>query len=107
MDPTLMYEVVNRQEVDVILAYTSDGRIQKYKLKILDDDQSAIPSYSAMIVVSPNRAKNDPKLMKVLRRLNDKISLKKMQELNFLVDEKGYTTNESAAYFINKNLAGN
>ncbi|MEE2743387.1 MAG: ABC transporter permease/substrate-binding protein, partial [Bdellovibrionota bacterium] len=32
MDPTLMYDSVNKGEVDIITAYTSDGRIKKYDL---------------------------------------------------------------------------
>ena len=43
MDPTLMYEAVSQGSVDVVSAYTSDGRITAYDLVILEDPRRAFP----------------------------------------------------------------
>src|SRR5262249_45904692 len=41
-DPTLMYQAVRDREVDVIVAYTSDGRIKAYGLELLEDDRHTL-----------------------------------------------------------------
>ena len=48
MDPTLMYDSVNKGEVDVITAYTSDGRIKKYDLIIIGTPPATEASYSRL-----------------------------------------------------------
>ena len=43
MQPEFMYPAVAAGDVDVISAYTSDGRVAQFDLKILDDPKRAIP----------------------------------------------------------------
>ena len=43
MDPTRMYDAVDKGEVDLIVAYSSDGRIPRYELEILTDTREACP----------------------------------------------------------------
>ena len=43
MDPTLMYAAVARGTVDVVSAYTSDGRIKAFDLVVLEDPKHAFP----------------------------------------------------------------
>jgi osmoprotectant transport system permease protein len=43
MDPTLLYPAVKEGKVDVICAYTSDGRIDSYGLELLKDPLDAFP----------------------------------------------------------------
>ena len=43
MDPSLMYQAVANGSVDVIGAFSTDGRIAAYDLVILEDTKSAIP----------------------------------------------------------------
>ena len=38
-----MYQAAAAGEADVVSAYTSDGRIAKYDLKVLTDPKQAIP----------------------------------------------------------------
>ena len=100
MDPTLMYESVHNKQVDVITAYTSDGRVQKYDLLILKDKKKAIPPYHTMVLLSEKAAKEKPLLLQALKNLNNSINLKTMQMLNFLVDEKGKSTKDAAKTFF-------
>ena len=100
MDPTLMYESVHDNQVDVITAYTSDGRIKKYDLLILEDKKKAIPSYHTMLLLSQRAVTKRPLLLKELKKLDQSITLEIMQDLNFLVDEKGKSTKEAAKTFL-------
>ena len=58
MDPTRMYDAVVDGQVDVIVAYSSDGRIPEYQLEILQDPDSAFPQYYALLLVSRRGARN-------------------------------------------------
>ena len=68
MQPEFMYPAAAHGEVDVIAAYTSDGRIAQLDLVVLDDPKHAIPPYDAVLLISPQRA-NDAALLAALRPL--------------------------------------
>jgi osmoprotectant transport system permease protein len=90
-DPTLMYGAVWDGEVDVIVAYTSDGRIGRYGLVKLIDDRSVLPSYDAMLLVSAKAAVQPGfiEALKPLVRQGGAINDATMQEANRQVDVEG------------------
>ena len=57
MDASLMYQAAATNEVDVISAYTTDGRIAAYDLRVLEDDRSAIPPYDAILLAGARLAR--------------------------------------------------
>ena len=69
-----MYPAIAAGEVDVISAYTSDGRIAQYDLVVLDDPKHAIPPYDAILLISPKRA-DDAAFIDALRPLIDAINV--------------------------------
>jgi osmoprotectant transport system permease protein len=85
MDPTLMYSAVKEDSVEVICAYTSDGRIIADDLVILGDPREAFPPYDAIILVSPAGARR-PGFVEALQSLNGKITVERMREANKRVD---------------------
>ncbi|MCU2223632.1 osmoprotectant ABC transporter substrate-binding protein, partial [Enterococcus faecalis] len=82
----LVYDAVNAGKMDVILGYSTDGRIGSYDLVMLKDDKRFFPPYDAAPVVSDKLLKETPEIKDVLNRLDGKISTKKMQELNYQAD---------------------
>ena len=82
-----MYRAVANGDVDVISAFSSDGRIAQYDLKILTDPKHALPPYDAIVLVSPKYA-HDKKLIAALKPLLGKIKLKTMQHANLMVDRE-------------------
>ena len=80
-----LYRAVADGEVDLISAFSSDGRIQSYNLKILADPKGALPPYDAVLLVGPRYA-NDPNVRRVLMPLAGRISLDLMQKANYMVD---------------------
>ncbi len=78
-DPTFMYRALADGSVDVISAFSSDGRIAAQNLLVLRDDKHVLPPYDALILVSPKRAK-DTTLIGALTPLLGKISVEKMRE---------------------------
>jgi osmoprotectant transport system permease protein len=81
MQAEFMYPAVASGEVDVISAYTSDGRIAKFGLTVLDDPKRAIPPYDAILLVSPKRAA-DKTFLDALRPLVGAITVEAMREAN-------------------------
>jgi len=83
--PNLMYAALMSGDVDVITAFSSDGRIAQYGLTVLTDPRGALPPYDAILLISPAHA-NDTKLIDALKPLIGRIDLKTMQQANLMVD---------------------
>ena len=83
--PTFMYEAVVTGEVDVITAFSSDGRIAANDLVVLEDPQRAILPYDAIVLLAAKRA-SDPLLRRALAPLLGAISVELMREANYRVD---------------------
>ena len=96
--PTFMYNALTSGEADAISAYTSDGRIAADRLIILEDPREALPSYDAMLMLSP-RISEDAEIVAILKPLLDGISVEAMREANFAVDrvDEGKLSPEDAA----------
>lgn len=95
MDSTFMYGAVRDGQVDVITAYTTDGRIAAYDLVILDDPRGILPPYDAMILLSPEAAADDA-VAAALAPLVNAITPQMMREANRRVDIDGATPEQAA-----------
>jgi osmoprotectant transport system permease protein len=82
-----MYNALQSGEADVISAYTSDGRIAADKLVVLEDPEGALPSYDAMLMLSP-RIAGDKGVIAALQPLIGAISVEAMREANLAVDRE-------------------
>ena len=60
MDPSLMYEAVANRQVDLIGAFSTDGRIAALDLVVLEDERHAIPPYDAVILASSTLTREHP-----------------------------------------------
>lgn len=88
-DPGLMYQAVAEGQVDVITAYTTDGRIPALDLVILEDDKAFFPPYYAAPVVRNEILEANPEIADILNELADQFSDEEIQALNYEVDENG------------------
>jgi osmoprotectant transport system permease protein len=84
---TFMYEAVATREVDVITAFSSDGRIASNDLLVLDDPEGALLPYDAIILVAAKHA-DDARLRRALEPLVGAIPVELMREANYRVDRK-------------------
>lgn len=106
LDPTLMYEALVREEVDVICAFATDGRIAAYHLKPLLDDLRFFPPYHAAPVIRRRVLRAHPEIRHVLDQLSGLLDDTTMQKLNYEVDAKKRTAQEVAHEFLkSKNLS--
>jgi len=105
MDPSLLYQAIAARQVEVITAYSSDGRIASLDLVTLEDEKNAIPPYDAVVLVGPRIAREDPALVTALRRLKGTIDETRMRALNRLVDEEGRSAGAAAEEFLGSSPA--
>lgn len=103
-NPTFMYPALANGEVDVISAFSSDGRIAANGFVVLDDVKGAVPSYEAMLLVSPVQA-SDEKFLSAVRPLVGTITVEKMREANYMVDRSGNKkTPRQAAQWLDEQI---
>ncbi len=95
MDSTFMYGAVRDGAVDVITAYSTDGRIDAYDLEVLRDPEQAFPPYDALLLLSAEAAR-DPELRAALQPLVNAISNRLMRSANRDVDVDGISVEVAA-----------
>jgi osmoprotectant transport system permease protein len=98
-DPALLYEAAARGEVDVISAFSSDGRIAAYDLVVLDDPAAALPSYDAMILLGP-RVGDDRRVLCALAPLRGALPVELVRQANLQVDREHATPRAAAAWLL-------
>ncbi len=102
MDSSLMYQAAASGDVDVISAFSTDGRIAAFELVLLEDDRGVIPPYDAIVLVGPRLAREEPGVVEVLGRLEGILDEGAMQRLNLEVDEAGRATAEVARELLER-----
>ena len=102
MDPGLTYEAVAKGAVDVIDAYATDGRINKFGLALLVDDMHFFPPYDAAFLTRREVLEERPALRVVLDELAYRIDDMAMRAMNHEVDALGRSPAEVAAGFLAK-----
>lgn len=106
MDPSLMYRALANGEVDVISAFSTDGRISAFDLTVLDDDRGVIPPYDAIVLVGPRLKHELPAIAAALGELEGAIDAATMRRINRRVDGDGVSPNEAAGELLELIRAG-
>jgi osmoprotectant transport system permease protein len=100
MDPSLMYQALAAGQVDVISAYSTDGRLAAGDVVLLEDERGVIPPYDAIVLASERFARARPAALAALRGLGGAIDRARMQRMNFAVDGEGRSPREVAAELV-------
>ena len=100
MDSSLMYQAVAQGEVDVITAFSTDGRIAAQDIVLLEDDRGAIPPYDALVLVGPRVASEQPQVLAALASLAGTLDAAQMRRMNLAVDRDGRSPADVAQEFL-------
>jgi glycine betaine/choline ABC-type transport system substrate-binding protein len=87
MDQGLTYAALRSGDLDVISAYSTDGRIEKYDLVTLADNKNFFPPYFVTPIIRLNYAQKNPEIVAALNDLGGRWTDEDMQHYNLLVDE--------------------
>ena len=98
-DPSLMYAAAHTGMVDVISAYSTDGRIIDYDLTVLSDPLQALPPYDAVLLLSPAAARS-VELVNTLKAFIGTIDDQTMRAANRLVDIEGELPAKAARFLL-------
>jgi osmoprotectant transport system permease protein len=82
LDHGLAYEAIAASQIDVMDIYSTDAKIERYKLRVLIDDLGYFPKYDAVILFRTDFAQDHPKSMAALRKLQSSIGEQRMIRLN-------------------------
>ncbi|GAB2478295.1 osmoprotectant ABC transporter substrate-binding protein [Alkalibacterium psychrotolerans] len=87
MEIGLVYDAVQSGNMDVVLGYSTDGRIASYDLVFLEDDLNFFPPYDASPSALYETIEEFPLLDEILLKMEGIIDTEVMQEMNFISDE--------------------
>ncbi|MFS0638335.1 glycine betaine ABC transporter substrate-binding protein [Mesobacillus foraminis] len=100
VDGGLRYTALTSGETDVIDAFSTDGLLEEFKLKVLKDDKGFFPPYYAVPFVREETLKEYPELEGVINQLAGKLTEEKMRELNYKVDSLKESPEKVAKEFL-------
>ncbi|HBC97830.1 MAG TPA: ABC transporter permease [Clostridium sp.] len=100
VDGGLRYTALNQKKADVIDAFSTDGLLKQFNLKVLKDDKKVFPPYYAAPIIREDTLEKHPELQDILNRLSGKIDDKTMMELNYKVDSLGQKPDTVAHEFL-------
>lgn len=88
VDIGLKYRALTDGDVDVVIAFGTDGQIDALHLIVLDDDKHFFPPYPVAPVVRDDALVRFPKAAGALNRLAPRLTDSVMRHLNWRVDGK-------------------
>lgn len=100
MEHGLAYQALAQGRLDVIDTYTTDGKLARQRVRLLEDDAHFFPPYDAAPVVRGQTLREHPELGPLLRRLAFTLPDERMRALNYEVEEARRGFAEVAREFL-------
>ncbi|MTH54756.1 ABC transporter permease subunit [Bacillus mangrovi] len=103
MEPTLRYSAIEKGEVNLIDAYSTDSELAQYNLVTLEDDKGLFPPYQGAPLVREETLEEYPEIEETLNKLSGKITDDEMRQMNYLVNVEGQSPDKVAKDYLTKN----
>ncbi|MEM6455772.1 MAG: glycine betaine ABC transporter substrate-binding protein [Acidobacteriota bacterium] len=100
MEHGLAYEALRSGRIDVTDAYSTDGKLQRFPVRVLEDDRGFFPPYDCAPVVRQATLDAHPWLGPALDALAYRLSATRMQQLNDAVESGGRSARDVARDFL-------
>lgn len=100
LDHGVAYEALGHNEVDLIDVYSTDARIQRMHLQVLQDDLHFFPDYQAMLLYRRDVPQRFPAAWQALQTLQGRISEEKMIAMNAAAELDGKAFPDIARDFL-------
>ena len=82
LDHGLAYEAIAAGKIDVMDIYSTDAKIERYHLRLLEDDRDVFPRYDAVLLYRLDLPRRLPQAWKALQMLEGRIDERQMIRLN-------------------------
>ena len=103
VDIGLKYKALTTGDVDVVVAFGTDGQIDADHLVVLDDDRHFFPPYAVAPVVRAAALSAHPDIANALNRASPLLTDQAMRKLNYEVDGRKREPAEVAHEFLSAN----
>lgn len=100
LDSSPRYTALQKGEVDLIDAFSTDGLLKKFNLVTLEDDKNFFPPYYAVPIIRTETLEEYPELAEILEELAPLLTNEIMVELNYKVDELQQSPVDTARDFL-------
>lgn len=100
IDGSPRYTALTSHECDVIDAYSTDGLLKKFDLKVLKDDRSFFLPYHAIPIINERIEKEFPEIIPIVNQLQKYLNEDVMVDLNYRVDELKEKPKDVAKEFL-------
>lgn len=97
LDHGLAYEAIAAGKIDVMDIYSTDAKIERYKLRVLEDDRKFFPRYDAVLLYRLEVPRKFPEAWRALERLEGRIDERRMIRMNAAAELEGKTFAGAAA----------
>ena len=97
LDHGLAYEAVAAGKIDVMDIYSTDAKIERYSLRVLEDDRKFFPRYDAVLLYRLDVPKRFPDAWRALEKLEGRIDEANMIRMNAAAELQGRSFAEAAA----------
>ena len=106
LDHGLAYEAIAAGKIEVMDIYTTDAKIERYQLRVLEDDRKFFPRYDAVLLYRLDVPKRFPDAWQKLQKLEGRISEQTMIRLNAAAELQGKSFAEAAVLLDSDSTAG-
>ncbi|MDB5729944.1 MAG: amino acid transporter permease [Noviherbaspirillum sp.] len=106
LDHGIAYEALANGQVDVIDIYSTDAKIGRYGLRVLEDDLGYFPRYDAVLLYRLDVQQRFPKAWQALAKLEGRIKAADMIALNASAELQSKSFSEVARSFLGQGDAG-
>lgn len=100
LDHGISYDALAAGQIDAMDIYTTDARIERLGLRVLEDDLGYFPRYDALLLYRLDAARRFPAAWRTLQRLEGTITEQRMIALNAAVELEGRSFSQAADDFL-------
>ncbi len=97
LDHGLAYEAIATGKIDAMDIYSTDAKIERYALRVLEDDRRYFPSYEAVLLYRLDVPKRLPEAWRAAEKLEGRIDERRMIRMNAAAELEGKSFAEAAA----------
>jgi len=105
LDHGLAYEAIAGRQVDAIDIYSTDAKLDKYGLTVLEDDRKYFPRYDAVLLYRADLPQRLPKTWAALAKLEGTIDDASMRRMNAAAELENKDFATVAANFLARQSA--
>ncbi len=102
IDHSLSYQALRSKQIDLIDIYSTDPKIEQYRLQALEDDRHFFPFYDAILLYRLDVPQKFPEIWKALQSLAGSISNEEMVMMNARAELVGENFEQIARDFLSK-----